>query len=696
MDEELKNVLRRVEELEGEVQLLKKQLVELQSPPSAAHESVKKAETMKRQGTLIKRPTVESESLSVHSEPERQQPREYNLEQLLSVWMPRVFMFILLLGVLWGLKVGMEHGLITNFVRVILGYGGTALLYVLGMRYMNSGKTGFGVTLLGGFLVLGILTTFAAHYLYGYFPYVLAFLIGIGYIAASLWLSKRIRSETLTVFSAIAGFLLPFLLQGENASPIQFCLYMLILFLSLLYMSSQQRHKYAFYVTFLLFHLTFAAYVLLDGITGAEELIVATVGIQHLSLLAFYLTGRISRRVFSEALIYTNFVFLIGWVKLLGPLQELIVYGGFALLYIGLAAYAASKKESLLQGVLSAVAVFAAAVFILDFQFADDQVQLLFLLINGTVGLWVGFRYAVKRTIAISAFIYGMAMLAVFSAVSISQLISLEHLTWLVLLATMVFIFAMLYRFLPSILPGKTTALDQSLIAGQLVAFAYLFQLIQAVLDPMSLPYSFRNHVEIFIWLVILGSMYMFTKWRRGTYIVHASAIEFLLLGLVVLPMGLQGFQNYGYLFNLFVQFCYVSIFVLIFAAVTRKTFYYVPQVNLSALAVITQVVVFLFLNKWYVSFVSWAGWEYEFVLFGHTFFLFLYAFLSISVGGKWNWKAVRVAGVVLIGVCLLKLFFLDLAAISILVRAVLFIIVGLVGLLYSRTLLKDQGHSKE
>ena len=254
---------------------------------------------------------------------------EFDLEKVLSQWLPRVFMFILLLGVLWGLKVGMDNGYITNPVRIVMGYLGTGLLYYFGMKYYKKVNKVFGFTLLGGFIALGILTTFAAHHLYDYFNFIIAFMIGVAYIAAGLWLSEKTKSETLTIFSAIAGFLLPFLLEGNSATSIQFCAYILILFLSLYYVSMRQKHKLAFYISFLLFHLTLLTYGLLNGEVGDEPIIVGTVLVQHILLLAFYLKGEIERHVFTEALIYSNFVFALGWIKLLEHDQEILVYGLF-------------------------------------------------------------------------------------------------------------------------------------------------------------------------------------------------------------------------------------------------------------------------------------------------------------------------------------------------------------------------------
>ena len=162
LDEELKVILQRVSDLEGEVSTLKRQLAEMKTPPSHVAEKVGKVHLASIMERLPEQPVRDEVPI------QQKVRKEFDLEKVLSNWLPRVFMFILLLGVLWGLKVGMDNGFITNPVRVGMGYTGTILLYFLGMRYYNGGKKGFGLTLLGGFIGLGILTTFAAHLLYGY------------------------------------------------------------------------------------------------------------------------------------------------------------------------------------------------------------------------------------------------------------------------------------------------------------------------------------------------------------------------------------------------------------------------------------------------------------------------------------------------------------------------------------------------
>lgn len=697
MDENVKKLVQRVEALEEEVSTLKRKIAKIEPLAAVAIRKTEAKQTFPEPKVQqpVAQPVIKQQSKqTAQSVPVKQKPKkEVDFEKMLGIWLPRVFMFILLLGVLWGLKVGMDHGWITYPVRIVMGYASTILLYYLGMRYVKSGKKLFGLTLLGGFIALGILTTFAAHYLYGYFHYLLAFMIGIVYIVLGLFLSKKTNSETLTIFSAIAGFLLPFLLEGEGATALQFCLYILLLFLSLFYVSLSGKHKVTFYVTFLLFHLTLVIYSAFAGTYGNEYIIVATVLIQHLLLLFFYIKGAISRQVFTEVLIYTNFVFTIGWIKLLEQPQEVVVYGLFALLYVVLTAYVFSKKDRSLQSVLSAVAVFAISVFILSFHLENVQVKISLLLINGAVGLWIGLCYATKRTIAASSFIYGITAWTVILTVYMEKIVSYDHLVWLILLFTMGWIYHSVYRFGPSQFQLPIKKIDMSLVIGQIIVLLYIFHLTEIWMFHAHLPFETGSHLQAFILLITLFFMYFSHKWKHGVYLTYAAVIEYLLLGLMIVSLPLKNdFMSQWFLFHLIVQMVYVCLLTGLFVMTVRGKF---PnreslKAKASAFAIVLQVVYFVFFNKWYFAITDVYDWDREYVFLVHTFLLFLFAFLSVSLGQKWNWKAVKIIGIVLIGFCIMKLFFIDLINISIIIRAVLFIIVGIAGLLYSRTLWKD------
>ena len=691
-------IIKRLAYLEREVAQLKKQQSELLGQKSEVlddfkvHDAPKKIEQMPKEQSIASvsdRPVAKKMTM-MHPE---QPKKEFDLEKMLSKWLPKMFMFILLLGVLWGLKVVGDRGYLTNATRIVGGYAGTAILYYFGMRYFNRKNKVFGFTLLGGFIALGILTTFAAHHLYGYFNFITAFMIGVAYIVAGLWLSEKTKSETLTIFSAIAGFLLPFLLEGEGVSSYQFCAYILLLFLSLFYVSLRQQHKYTFYITFLLFHLTLLVYGVFIGM-GENTVIVGTVLIQHLVLLFFYLTGKISRHVFTEALIYTNFVFTLGWIKILEGSQEIWIYGLFALLYVLITGYFFMKKDELLSGVLSAVAIFAISAFILSFSFDKANVTLLLLLINGTAGVWIGLRLNTLRTLITGSFVYVLSAYTVFLFTDILSFLSLEHGIWLVFLYSIVLIYYTIYEYTPPFLKGKMKDIDISLIIGQVIVLVYVIRLTHLVLQNTAFNHNTFTHIYGLVLIVVLASMYLIHKWHRGLYVAHAVVTQFLILGLVMMVTGLYNFGDKSLLFNLGVETFYMLILATIFIGIMKDRFYIQLnglKNNLPMLAIGLQIVFFLYLNKWTISIALFYEVELEYFLLVHTFILFAFSFASISIGRKLTWKPVKYFGAVLILICILKLFLVDLGTISILIRAILFMIIGVVGLLYSRTLFKEE-----
>ncbi|MGM9919872.1 MAG: DUF2339 domain-containing protein, partial [Bhargavaea sp.] len=620
-----------------------------------------------------------------------QEQKPFDFERQFAVWLPRVFMVILLLGVLWGLKVSFDMGWITEGVRVVLGYLASILLGYLGYRSVRDARRGFGLTLWGGTIVLGILTTFAANQLYGFLPLIPAFLIGIAYIAAGIYASIRTNSETLTVFTAIAGFLLPFLLEGEGASAVMFCGYVLILFLSLFYVSIRSRHRVTFYALFLLFNVTLYMYLLLDGARGGHENIVAAAAlIQHLALLFFYLKGSIPRFIFTEVLLYVNFAFGIMWIMLFDEPILQVVYGVLAVLYAALAVYAFMLKDSSLQDILSTMAVAASAVFILSFRMEEPAVKLMLLFVIGSAGIWAGLRSGAVRTLAVSGALYALGALSALSFGWFREIFSTEHAVWLMFIGTLALVYAAFYQHRPAWI--KTSQIDASLIAGQIVVLIYLFRLSGVVLRNADLAFGTEWHVRIGIVGLLAFGSYFLHRSAHGRYVAEAGAMEFITLGVLLLFMPMTGWQGGGYWLSLAVSLLFAIGVTYLFVQAIHGHIGAKGKLEVPTVAFLLQLFYFFLVNKWLFSGVREFGWQDETVLFVHTFLLFLFAFVSITAGRKMDWKAVRIAGFALLGFSFLKLFIVDLASVSVVIRAVLFTAVGAAGLIYSRTLQKDDG----
>lgn len=691
-------LLNRVAKLENEVEELKKRDMKMEgiSSTGRAGKSIQSGvadQGMKEQSpdAFVKNPfkvsvALKSPPKKINYTPAPKKEVEWDFELLLGTWLPRLFMVILLFGVLWGLKVGMDNGIITNPVRIALGYAASMGLAFIGFRYYKVKNKAFGLTLLGGFIAVGIITTFAAHNLYGYFnPYV-AFGISLLYAVAGFVLSKKTNSEALMLFSTFAAFLLPFLLEGSGASALLFVGYVLLLFLFSFQFSLLQGYKYTYYFTFALFHLTYLSYNVLTWTNVDDMWFVAAVITAHLYILGLFLSGKVAKGIFSEILLYTNFVFAMAWVQTLATDYATQIYAGITGLYLLTTIWAFKQSVDLTRGILTAISVFAAGMLILSFDFQNDNTRLLLLLLDGTVGLWVGMQYKSLRTLTVSGFIYGITAFTILSGMSFNLLWSLEHSVWLSLIATLAVIYYAGYKYLPTHFKITIKQMDVSLIVGQVIFMIYLIDLVPVLNGLFAWPYAIVEHVMILVLIVSLSGLYFLYKWNHGRYIAYAVVVEFLILGTETFSKHITHYESDMFGFNLGVEVLYVSLLSYLFVTVWKKTTFLPDKIGADKLAILMQVIYFLFLNKWYFETTDYFIISSDYTYLIHTLLLLGFAFVSISVGRKHAWKHVKILGALLILVCVMKLFFVDLINVSLFIRAILFIIVGSVGLIYSRS----------
>lgn len=74
------------------------------------------------------------------------------------VWLPRVFIVVLLLGVLWGFIAAVSAGYLTQPVRCLLGLVAAGAMYFFGERQVRGQREGLAQVLLGGSVAVLMLT----------------------------------------------------------------------------------------------------------------------------------------------------------------------------------------------------------------------------------------------------------------------------------------------------------------------------------------------------------------------------------------------------------------------------------------------------------------------------------------------------------------------------------------------------------
>ncbi|ANE47663.1 hypothetical protein SY83_16775 [Paenibacillus swuensis] len=406
----------RVAQLEQEIRSMKEGM---HFPPPQAEPSVATTPPERSGTSPVYRPAA---------------PKKIDWEHLIAkVWLPRIFMFVLLIGVVWGFKAAVDGGLLTEELRCVIGFAAGGLLLFAGFRQQKKQRGLLAQVLMGGSVALFMLTTFAAHYWYGFINTPVSFFIHLVWVALALVLSYRSQSQFLAVFAVFAGVLTPFLVKSTSPSPIFFTIYESLLFIAFLIYASVRRMPVLFYTTFALSHL---AYIFFQLSVGFEEITTLGIIVQQLvlTLLAFvYLP-------FSKPqlqVLLTGFGLSALWsVGSYEPANFSWIMLASAALYGGFAIWFKRKSDTKLPYATS-LTLYALVFFCL--KSADGDTLPTLLLLEGFIGLVLGFYMKSSLQKLASFVIYIGGGLAAYAQLidGMDTVFSWNLLTWLVGLSTL-------------------------------------------------------------------------------------------------------------------------------------------------------------------------------------------------------------------------------------------------------------------
>ena len=214
MKSELEN---RVELLEEEVRALREELNALKQVP----QNVLKKQMRQRiftfeknenlpdgvHSTVVKKP-IQSNIERVDTVQDVKSKR--SMEETVTKALPKVFMVILVLGVLWGLKLVSDYGYLSDAVKIVLAYSLSIglILTAIGIEKKNIGNVATAISLYGGAFIVGILATAAGAILYNVLNLIVALIIALCYITYGIVISYMKENEVLTIFVVFTSLLL--------------------------------------------------------------------------------------------------------------------------------------------------------------------------------------------------------------------------------------------------------------------------------------------------------------------------------------------------------------------------------------------------------------------------------------------------------------------------------------------------------
>ncbi|WCH48897.1 DUF2339 domain-containing protein [Lysinibacillus sp. OF-1] len=686
---------RRIAKLEEEMADLRQELSSLKGTQSTEKINTLDArQSMIKQSEPIKpKPALESKPVPTKVTEKEVQPQP-SMEERVMWALPKVFMVILVMGVLWGLKLVSDYGYLSNGVKIILAYalsvGLAVIAYVLERRKV--GSSAITISLYGGAFIVGILTTAASAILYeiiGLTPALGITLLYIGYgIAISYWK----KNEVLTVFVAFTSLLLPYLLEYMDFNAVIILLFVVILFASLQWVIYQHKQKLALYIA------TFFSVLAVS--------VVAFMNIDKQVIFAFGLLVILSIFYVIWCLMYNA---QSKWKPLHIGLQFSL--GSFSLLLMNLIIRSLPHGEMLLLVLMALFGAVALYSYRQKWQeVLDSAVTLAFITLCNTIllmnipnkvddllypmiafaGVMMSLRLRASMMKVVSSLVLIITFILNFIFHEPKPFFSIDHLSLFMPIIYFVIIYLYARRPKETLTTFEKVMKDLYVIDILAVATTGYFLAYIGKLD--TVYFAATNGIPYMMCIVLAalftGSLFV-EETYKGRALTPVLGSFFLLFFLMIStkPTMMESL-------NIITRLVYMAVIVAIIVDILVKGFIYrLYEVRLGKYvdAIVSTGIVLTMISIWGLihqfTFNNVLDWKLSIAL--TTITLFLTASVSLWISSTHQLKTLRSTGFILLVMAFIKLIFFDLSALDLLIRAILFITIGGIGMLLSGRLLK-------
>ncbi|GGI44441.1 membrane protein [Paenibacillus marchantiophytorum] len=491
----------RVAALEKKIRDLEQQMEQLLTRDAGAHNLDRSQASQTTAPLPVPEPTATEQHLPQAPHIAVKQPTPpRDWEHLIArVWLPRIFIVVFLLGVLWGFTAAVSAGIITEPLRCLLGGVAAAFMYWQGERQIRRKRPALGQVLLGGAMGVLILSLFAAHMLFSLLPSTLAFILYIATVALSVYLAIRHRSQALMIITLLAGYLVPFLVDSSHPNIWVFAGYEGLFSMSMMILSLRYSFRGAYYTAFGVLHLPLLISMLFENVTNDRPAILTIVVLQHLLLFAIAVIRSTDSRIGQRILLFLSFGLLTAWAyALYGHANDQWLYEGMlilaTLLYSGTSVWLyRQKRDFSVQVSIATLSLFLWLIYVLQGDEAGSAI-----LVEGALALCLGAIFKSKLQQISGAFTYFIGSLFVF-AHPLHEVLSKESFAWLILVASL----AGLYVFFRSMLQDGVNGLKSHLLFMWLeliLLLIYLSQLTNAL--TRALDYDYQHLILSAVWAV--------------------------------------------------------------------------------------------------------------------------------------------------------------------------------------------------
>ncbi|WP_460317823.1 DUF2339 domain-containing protein [Paenibacillus sp. YSY-4.3] len=351
------------------------------------------------------------------------------------VWLPRVFIVVLLLGVLWLFMAAVNAGYLNEPVRCLLGAVLAAAMYWFGDRQVRQQREALGQVLLGGANAVLVLTLFAAHMLYDLIPLGIAFVLYIMSIAFGVFIAVHHRSQTLVIIALLSGYLIPFLAKSP-ANPWMFLLYEAVFSIAMMLVAIRFNFRAAYIVAISVLHVPLLILYAQGLYDKSKYLFLIAILLQHFVLYGITVARRYRHKLDQMILLPIGFFLLSLWMIGLYSGEEgytfSILMALLSILYSVTTVLSLKHRE--MSQLFASIATYGWVVFIVDSVGKDYKASVLLVLGMLSFALGIKLRSLLQQIVGLTLYLFS-ALLILFSLMP--AFFSSETLAWFLLVISM-------------------------------------------------------------------------------------------------------------------------------------------------------------------------------------------------------------------------------------------------------------------
>ncbi|MEC5239239.1 DUF2339 domain-containing protein [Bacillus mycoides] len=503
---ELKAKQRKIEvdKVQQNVNKEKKEYIEAVSNEKLQEDVVKTRKSMQE-------PEVKQVDISAFK------PEPFNIIKFCQTWLPRIFVGIMLLGVIWLFKAGVDAGLLTPAIRVVFGIVLSAGLYYVGDIQIKRERQALGLVLAGGSITGIVLTTFAAHYLYEFIPASIAFICNIVWVILGIYLAKRYRSEYLAIFVAVGAFFVPFLLNSTTPNTYIFFSYETILTISLLWYALRNLYKYLYMISYVVAAIVLFVFFVVMSILVENVQVQLTVVYGAIHLLLFWHMFS-ERRFIKEARLAIFSANAVFFILAISQIPEFTTWGLVISAFVHAVMFVLEYRKNKHSVFSNLIFGFAMGSFSLAILYEYSLVNAaIVLLLQGFLGMVTAIKVKQNIKLYVGATIYAIGMVqTIFSP--FDEFISAGFVAHIILIGTFYYCMIQAKEVLASL--GKYV---YSIALYSLMVIVFIT--ITRIGEVLSTDGSIISVSVSLLWMVYALFAVWFGRYRQMNEILYAGLV---------------------------------------------------------------------------------------------------------------------------------------------------------------------------